>query len=163
MTDSHEAGGAELRPLVATLDGPASLAFRRPSTRPEVFASHGVSHLEPIGTRHLLVTASTFDGSESMVLVDRPDSPVWPDAPDETAACSADVGAGCAATPEGGPSEPADSKRAHSRYQACAQCGRQLRQGDRADKRYCGGACRVAAHRGRRATAAQYPAEEGRR
>lgn len=83
-------------------------------------------------------------------------------ASNETAACSAQAPQADAFEPDPAPSEPADSKRAHSRYQACAQCGRQLRQGDRADKRYCGGACRVAAHRGRKATPALFAKEAGR-
>ncbi len=35
MTDPYQAGGAELRPLCQSLDGPSSLSFRRPSTPPE--------------------------------------------------------------------------------------------------------------------------------
>lgn len=34
MTDHSQAGGAELRALVQSLDGPSSLSFRRPSTPP---------------------------------------------------------------------------------------------------------------------------------
>lgn len=148
MTDSHEAGGADMRALVQPLDGPPVLSFRR-STPPE-----------PIGTRHLVVTAETFDGSDSMVLVDREDSPVWPDEPDDSAEPDAQAPQDAVTRTEDG-SEPTPSAVTPS-GRSCEQCGRALGSWRRDDARFCSGACRVAAHRARRGTPALYPSEVGR-
>ncbi|MBK8998077.1 MAG: hypothetical protein IPM35_20325 [Myxococcales bacterium] len=165
MPDSHDAGGAELRPLVTTLDGPSGLAVRRPSTPPE-----------PIGVRHLRIVATSYDGTETMVLVDRPDFPVWPEdwsaepepepvcveaAPSDAQAPQADV-----FQPEAEHAEPGGAKAPHEGSkvrQACSHCGCSFGRPSRAHRAYCSGRCQRAAHRARRGTPVVFEREDGRR
>lgn len=67
-----------------------------------------------------------------------------------------------AVTPAADRSEPTPSAVTPS-GRSCAHCGRALGSWRRDDARYCSGACRVAAHRGRKGTLVLFEREDGRR
>lgn len=136
-----------------SLDGPAGQSFRRPSTPPAPTGWHepaeDADELDPADVDPACAAAAAR--VRAAFASGRTDSP----SPDAQAAPDA-------VTPAADRSEPTPSAVTPS-GRSCAHCGRALGSWRRDDARYCSGACRVAAHRGRKPTLALFEREEGRR